>query len=124
MLAYLADEAGAREVEAILRSAEEGRSEVWRCVVNLGEVLYVTEREAGLETAQRVAGIVEQLPVGLVDADRALTFAAAHVNAHHSLSYADAFAVALAGERGAVVVTGDPEFKQVEPLVAVRWLGR
>ena len=53
---------------------------------------------------------------------RPLTFAAAHVKAHHSLAYADAFAIALAEEVDAVVVTGDPEFQQVEARIVVRWI--
>lgn len=92
-------------------------------ILNLGEVLYITEREGSLEQAQRALGIVAQLPIGVIDAGPTLTFAAAHVKAHHSISYADAFAVALAQIVDAQVVTGDPEFDQVESLVKVRWIG-
>ena len=60
----------------------------------------------------------------IVDADRSLTFAAAHVKANHTLAYADAFAVALAREMGGQLVTGDPEFRLVESLVSVRWIKR
>ncbi len=124
VLAYLGDEAGAAEVEGILRAAGRDRADVWMCVVNLGEVLYTVEREAGLEAAQRAASIVDQLPVRVVDADRPLTFAAAHVKANHTLAYADAFAIALAQEMEGSVVTGDPEFEQVESWVTVRWIAR
>jgi predicted nucleic acid-binding protein len=111
-------------VEKILRAASNDRAEVWMCVVNLGEVLYTVEREAGLDAAHRAAAIVDQLPIRIVDLDRALAFAAAHVKANHTLASADAFAVALAGEMGGEVVTGDPEFRHVESLVAVRWIER
>lgn len=114
LLAYLDDEGGAADVEEILRAAETGRREVFMCVVNLGEVLYIVEREVGLEAAQRAVAIVDQLPVRVVDADRALTFAAAHVKANATVAYADAFAIALAQEMAAVVVTGDPEFRRAE----------
>lgn len=124
VLAYLGDEAGADEVEEILQAAESARAQVYMCVINLGEVLYTVEREVGLEAAQRAAGIVDQLPVRIVDADRSLTFAASHVKANQTLAYADAFAVALAGRLRGVVVTGDPEFRQVESLVPVRWIER
>ncbi|MEE9133579.1 MAG: type II toxin-antitoxin system VapC family toxin [Gemmatimonadota bacterium] len=100
LLAYLEDERGAEEVEEILSAADEGRARVWMCAINLGEVLYVTEREESLEAAQRVVAIVDQLPIEVVDPERALTFTAAHVKAHHSISYADAFAVALDGRSG------------------------
>ncbi len=124
VLAYLGDEAGAAEVAEILEAAAKVRAQVWMCVINLGEVLYTVEREAGLEAAQRAAAIVDQLPVRVVEADRSLTFAAAHVKANHTLAYADAFAVALAREMHGQVVTGDPEFRQVESLVRVRWITR
>jgi predicted nucleic acid-binding protein len=38
------------------------------------------------------------------------------------MSYADAFAVALAQELDAPVLTGDPEFRVVERLVQVDWI--
>jgi ribonuclease VapC len=124
VLAYLGDEAGASEVEQILEAAAKDRAQVWMSVINLGEVLYTVEREAGFEAAQRAAAIVDQLPVRIMDADQALTFSAAHVKANHTLAYADAFAVALAREMRGQVVTGDPEFRQVESLVRVRWTKR
>ena len=58
----------------------------------------------------------------VVEADRKLALAAAHVKAHHAISYADAFAVALAQSRQATLLTGDPEFRKVENLVAIDWL--
>lgn len=123
MLAYLGDERGAVEVEGILEAARRSRAEAWMSIVNLGEVLYITERKGSLEAAQRALGIIAQLPIEVIDAGPPLTFAAAHVKAHHSISYADAFAVALAQIVDAQVVTGDPEFEEVESLVTVRWIG-
>jgi ribonuclease VapC len=123
LLAYLEDEAGAATVEEILEVCREGEAESWLSIVNLGEVLYVTEREQGLQAAQKAVATVDQLPVHVMEADRSRTFAAAHVKAHHAVPYADAFAVALAQEVGAGVVTGDPEFETVEALVPVLWIG-
>ena len=123
LLAYLEGEAGAQAVEEILEACRAGDAESWLSVVNLGEVLYITEREQGLPAAQKAIATVDQLPVRVMEADRARTFAAAHVKARHAVSYADAFAVALAQEVGGRVVTGDPEFKRVEALVPVRWIG-
>lgn len=91
-------------------------------VINIGEVLYITERTGGGMAARAVAGLLDSLPIQVVDADRELTFAAAHIKAGHALSYADAFAVALALRLDAVLITGDPEFRSVESLVKVEWL--
>jgi ribonuclease VapC len=122
LLAYLEDEAGAGEVQQLLGAADRGELHLWMSIVNLGEVLYIIERERSLEDAQRALAIIDELPIEVTDADRSLTFAAAHIKARHALSYADAFAVALAERVGGAVVTGDPEFRQVESLVAVHWL--
>ncbi len=47
---------------------------------------------------------------------------AARLKAGFSISYADAFAVATAVRMDAVLVTGDPELRQIEHLVPVDWL--
>jgi predicted nucleic acid-binding protein len=122
LLAYLADEAGAGQVQRLLADGKRGSARTFMSVINLGEVLYITERHRGLEEAQRIAGVIEQLPILVVDADRVLTFRAAHVKANHAISYADSFAVAMAQEFAATVVTGDPEFERVEHLVSVMWI--
>lgn len=124
LLAYLNDEAGRVRVQEILALAEGRKCRVIMCLVNLGEVLYITERERGLAMAQSVLALAESLPLELLDATRDLVLDAAHIKAHHPLSYADAFAAAAALRENAVVVTGDPEFKSVEELIKIEWLGR
>jgi predicted nucleic acid-binding protein len=39
------------------------------------------------------------------------------------MAYADAFIVATALKENAAIMTGDAEFKQVEHLVKIDWLG-
>ncbi len=91
-------------------------------VINVGEVLYITERIGGAIAARAAIGLLDSLAIRVVDAGRELTFAAAHIKANHTLSYADAFAAALAHRLDAVLITGDPEFRSVESLIRVRWL--
>jgi len=122
LLAWLEDEVGAVVVSEILTACRDGTAQAWLSIINLGETLYITEREQGLPAAQKVVAVVDQLPVRVIDADRPRTFAAARIKARHPLSYADAFAVALGQEVGGSVVTGDPEFEKVEDLVPVVWL--
>ena len=47
---------------------------------------------------------------------------AARIKGKFPISYADAFAVALAQEMSATLITGDPEFKRVQSLVKIIWL--
>ena len=53
---------------------------------------------------------------------RVLIPKALRVKYWHRISYADAFAAALAQQLAAPVVTGDPEFRDIEGEVAVEWL--
>ena len=122
ILAYLQDEPAAGQVEDLLHRADSGHVTLWLSIINYGEVLYMTERRRGNEAARETACLLDHLPVSLAGVDRAATLSAAHIKATHRLPYADAFAVALAQEKKASVLTGDPEFKAVEPLVHIEWL--
>lgn len=123
LLAYFEAEPGAEVVESLLAACSEGSAASWLSIVNYGEILYITEREQGLNAAQRAVALIDQLPVEVVVADRDLTFTAAHIKAHHAVSYADAFAIALAQMVSGRVVTGDPEFRKAEALVPIEWIG-
>ena len=124
LLAYLEDERGAGLVREVLEHGQIHAGSVRLSVINLGECLYIIEREQGLEEAHKAIAAIEQLPIEVALADRSRTFAAAHIKAHYKVSLADAFAIALAQESAATVVTGDPEFKEVEKLISVLWLPR
>jgi ribonuclease VapC len=122
MLAFLGGEPAGREVRQLLRQARQGRVLALFSIINFGEALYIVEREQGRQAAERAVGIVDQLALRIVPADRSLVFDAAHVKARYSISYADAFSVAVAKRFGGYVLTGDPEFEVVASEVTVRWL--
>jgi ribonuclease VapC len=122
LLAYLNDETGRSRVQEALALAARGDCRVLLCMINLGEVLYITERQRGLNNARRVLSLVENLPLELVEAERDLVMDAAHIKANYPISYADAFVTALCQRENAIVLTGDPEFAAVERLITVEWL--
>lgn len=126
LLSYLERERGMSRVRAALLEAEAGERVVFLSLINLGEVLYITERERGEVEARRVLALVDQLPLEVVPVSRPVVLAAAHVKARFTLSYADAFAVVTAQDHEAVLFTGDPEFRPVVTagLVRVEWLPR
>lgn len=124
LLALLNGERGAAQVQHVLQTAQRGQARICLCTINLGEALYIIERERGLPQAQRALAAIEQMPLELLEATRARVLAAAHVKANARISYADAFAAAAAQELDAIVLTGDPEFHAVEHLVRVEWLPR
>lgn len=122
LMAYLENAVSGEEVTHILRKAATGEISVHLSLINYGECVYIIEREQGLTKAQEMIAIVDQLPLEIVSVDRLRIFSAAHIKANYSLSYADAFVVALAQEFNATVMTGDPEFRQVENSVSILWL--
>lgn len=122
LLAYFQGEAAALKVKEILKKAGREEALVFLSVVNLGEILYTVERKLGRDTSQETLHDVLTLPVQIAEATLDRVLSAAHIKATFPLSYADAFAVGLAQETAATVVTGDPEFRRVESLVNVLWL--
>lgn len=126
LLAYLEGEAGRPRVRELLADAEAGAHAIYLSLVNLGEVLYITERERSLFLAQRALAAIDQLPLQIVAVSRATVLAAAHIKARYPISYADAFAVVTAQDHHGLLVTGDPELRSVadDGLVTVEWLPR
>ncbi len=122
LLAYLNDEPGGERVQEVLALGKSHKCRLVMSLINLGEVLYITERTRGLPVAQTVQALIESLPLELLEASRDLILDAAHIKASYTLSYADAFAVACAIQENATILTGDPEYKTVEDLVQVEWL--
>lgn len=122
LLTYLGGEEGMERVRDILVEASQEHCRIVHSVINLGEVLYITEREVGLPQAQAVLASVEQLPIEILPATKESVLAAAHIKANYPVAYTDAFAVVAAIESGGTILTGDREFEQVEGLVKVEWL--
>ena len=122
LLAFLEDEPGADQVEKALREVLGGRAEGYLSVINWGEIYYITMREQGEKVAAGVVDLIGTYPLKVIDADQTLTLEAARLKGRHKIAYADCFAAALAKHHKATVITGDPEFKQLEKEVKIVWL--
>lgn len=124
LLAYLEAESGSDHVVELLETAKEGRCHLYMCVVNMGEVMYIVERERGLPKAQETLARIDELPIEIVNVDRPLTLAAAHIKMDCLIAYADCFAAALSQLKNAILVTGDPELNKIKPdhNVRIEWL--
>jgi len=90
--------------------------------LNLGEIIYITERRLGRNTADETLTDISHLPIQLVETNLERVLAAAHIKANYAISYADAFVISLAQELKATIVTADPEFKKVQVFSNVLWL--
>ncbi len=122
VLAYLEDENPGKQVAEILANAHEHGTSLLMTTINAGEAWYILAREVSETEAERAVTDLKRLGIQFVDADWNLTRLAAGFKAKHRMSYADCFAVALAKEHKAELVTGDKEFKQVENDIRIRWL--
>jgi len=119
MLAYLQGESNGVRVRGIFQS---GSQNIYMFLINVGEVLYITERKQGIRKAQEVLASIRQLPIELLPVDEQTIFAAAHIKANYTVSYADTFAIVAAQTVGGTLITGDPEFGAVEDIVNIEWL--
>lgn len=124
LMALFNDEPEAERVEKVLHDAATGHCRLLMCVVNWGEIYYSIMRGHSQQAAEEKAQQIAALPIELVpvETDLALARQAAAFKARYPMSYADAFAAALAKIRKAELMTGDPEFKIVEGEVKIQWL--
>jgi predicted nucleic acid-binding protein len=117
-------EVTAVKVERLVQSALREERPLLISAVNWGEVVYVAWRLHGEEAAREVEGRMRELPIAAITADRDRASRAAALKQKHRLSYADAFAAELAIERGAWLVTADPEFVKLGKLISLYALPR
>lgn len=122
LLAFFKGEAAAEEMEDLIHKAATEKVRLLLSVVNWGEVYYGMWRAGGQAAAESVAADLAQMPIELIPADLTQARQAAGFKATHKMSYADAFAAALAKEKKADLVTGDPEFKPLEKEIKINWL--
>lgn len=124
VLALLEDEPAGEKVADIIADAHEAGDPLMMTVVNAGEVWYIIARETSEAEAERGVQEIKELGIEFVDADWKLTQAAAAFKSKHRMSFADCFAAALAKEKKALLVTGDPEFKQVQDVVQIQFVNK
>jgi predicted nucleic acid-binding protein len=122
ILAYVqAEPAGAR-VRSLLIEVTEVRRSLWMTNINLGEVWYMLARRNSSAYASQQLAELSQIGIERVDIDWPTVLQAADYKSRHKISYADAFAAALAKQRHAELVTGDREFHALESEIKIHWL--
>ena len=122
LIAYFEGEEGAETVAGIFKHALADKAEVFLCVVNWGEMYYIALREGGDDKAELYRSTLAKYPITIIEANKELTLQAARYKAFQKISYADAYAAALAKLRKAELVTGDKEFKLLEREITIHWI--
>jgi predicted nucleic acid-binding protein len=109
-------------MEDLLVSAGKKDTPLHMTDVNYAEVKYSILKQDGAQAWAEAAKILIGLPIDFHSTTRALADDAADLKARFKISLADAFAAALAKEKKAELITGDPEFKQLENEIKINWL--
>jgi predicted nucleic acid-binding protein len=111
-------------MHSLLEEASRRDTLLLMSAVNWGEVFYIVWRRHGEAKARQTEARLQQLPITVVSADRDRATRAAALKEKHGLGYADSFAAELAIERGAQLVTADPEFERVGRALSLLSLPR
>lgn len=107
---------------AALEKAATSSREALIAAPNWAEVCYQVERKIGprrwISTREKLLA----LPIEIVPADQSFAEAAGAIKVSKKMSLADCFAAALAARVKGDLLTGDPEFREVEESIKIVWL--
>jgi predicted nucleic acid-binding protein len=110
-------------VAALLADGEAGRARLLMSAINVGEVYYFLRKQHSPGLAESWRESSGTLPVTIEVPTIEDIWHAASLKGSFPISYADAFAAALAQEYNCPLVTGDPELRAVDQL-ELDWIGR
>jgi predicted nucleic acid-binding protein len=118
LLALLqSEEPAASRVRQLLLEGDRQQAALLLSVVNLGEIYYRVGRRSDRATAIDTLKDIRRLALTVVPVSDEMVFAAADFKMEYAISYAGAFAAALADRSGATLVSGDPEFDQLRSRI-------
>jgi predicted nucleic acid-binding protein len=103
-------------VAALLSDAEHGRVRLLISAIDVGEVYYFLRKHHSLSLAESWRDTSATLPATIEVPTAQDIWSAATLKGQFPISYADAFAAALAQKYNCPLVTGDPEFRSVDQL--------
>jgi predicted nucleic acid-binding protein len=125
LIAFFEERRGsAQKVRHLLSEAARLDAPLLMSAVNWGEVFYIVWRRHGETKAWEAEASLQEMPVAVISVDRERATRAGALKQKHGLGHADALAAELAIERGAWLVTADPEFSNVGKGLAVYSLPR
>jgi uncharacterized protein len=110
-------------VDALFAEAGSGATQLLMSAINAGEVYYYLRKYQGESVAESWRNSSRTLPITIDVPTLDGIWDAALLKGQYPISYADAFAAALAQRRRCALVTGDPDFRAVAQL-DLDWIGR
>jgi predicted nucleic acid-binding protein len=109
-------------VADVLALAEAGKIRLLMSAINMGEIYYFLRKHHSVELAQDWRSLSQTLPVTMEVPSMSDIWDAAALKGQFPISYADAFAAALAQKHACALITGDREFRSVKNL-DLHWIG-
>jgi predicted nucleic acid-binding protein len=109
-------------VVAALEKAATSSRKALIAAPSWAEICSQVERKIGPRRWASTREKILSLPIEIVSADQSLAEAAGAIKVSKKMSLADCFAVALAARVKGELLTGDPEFREVEESIKIVWL--
>ncbi len=112
-------------MDFLIERAAKSEVRLFLSEMNLGEIFYLVAKIRSELEAENIIRTIEQLPIDIVGVASGDVLSAARLKASTTVSYADCFCALLAIRHGAKVVTGDPDFLDLQQigLLKVDWVG-
>ena len=125
LLAFLqGEEPASTRVHDVFQDAQLGNARLFVSMINIGEIYYRVGKTRTPIEADSVLADLYLLPMEILSADDETVLAAARLKMAYAISYADAFAAVTSKQRGAVLLTGDPELVELEHVLRIEKLIR
>jgi predicted nucleic acid-binding protein len=109
-------------VRQMLEQAEAGKVRLLMSAINAGEIYYFLRKHHTVALAEDWRALSRTLPVTVEVPTISDIWDAATLKGQFPISYADAFAAALAQKNDCALITGDREFRSVAHL-KLHWIG-
>lgn len=123
LLAYLNREESFQKVQETLHEAQISERPLLMNEINVGETYYILYRKRDREKADFFLDtILVSLPIRVLPNSFEDVVSSARLKAQYPLSFADCFAASTARRENAIIMTGDPEFENLEHMVEIEWL--
>jgi uncharacterized protein len=123
LLTYLNREESFQKVQEALYEAQISGRPLLMNEINVGETYYILYRKRDREKADFFLDtVLVSLPIRVLPNSFEDVVSSARLKAQYPLSFADCFAASTARRENAIIMTGDPEFENLEHMVEIEWL--
>ncbi len=122
LLAFLRKEKNWKEIKKFLEKAQQNEINIFISWMNLSEVYYKVYRKQGQSKANKTLAIIKSLPIEIILPEEETFLKAGKFKGEHPIAFVDCFTAALAEEKRAKIITGDPEFEELENDIEMVWL--